>query len=612
MKRARVVGSVMDPCGLVPGGMGASFKWEFVFSRECRGSEMNVKGWLEKARVWDLPEEGDSPERYRVLRRNMITLMILVAVVPLVFMALINYHQYQTALKDEIVNPLRVLVNKTKHSFELFLAERLSTVSFIASAYSFEELANENALNRIFQVMRREIGGFVDLGLIDGTGVQVGYVGPYELTGKDYSEQSWFHELQIRGTYVSDVFMGYRKFPHIVVAVQRRTPAGKPWILRATLDTVKFNDLIASMGLDRSSDAFLINKSGVLQTASKNYGNVLDPFPLALPPVSYEANVIEGKDPQGNHVFMAYTYFVHSPYILVVIKQRGEVLKAWYSLKTELFFIFVTSILLIFLVVFKLMDGLVNRMRMCDEKREAAFREMQHSHKLSSIGRLAAGVAHEINNPMAIINEKAGLMRDLMEFAPQFPEKEKFLSLTNVILQSVQRCRSITHRLLGFARRMEVEVEVLDLNDVIRETLMFLEKEALYKNIDIQLELAEDLPRIASDRGQLQQVFLNLLNNALAAVEEGGVISVTSWEKDMDTDAVTIQDNGCGMTEETLKHIFEPFFTTKGGQGTGLGLPITYGIVKKLGGDIEVHSKEGSGTTVIVFLPKKPREGSGG
>jgi two-component system NtrC family sensor kinase len=124
--------------------------------------------------------------------------------------------------------------------------------------------------------------------------------------------------------------------------------------------------------------------------------------------------------------------------------------------------------------------------------------------------------------------------------------------------------------------------------------------------------MAEDLPPIASHRGQLQQVFLNLLNNAIAAVEDGGVITVTSWEKDMLTDAVSIQDNGCGMTEETLKHIFEPFFTTKGGKGTGLGLPITYGIVKKLGGDIEVHSKEGAGTTVMVSLPKKPREGSGG
>jgi two-component system NtrC family sensor kinase len=126
------------------------------------------------------------------------------------------------------------------------------------------------------------------------------------------------------------------------------------------------------------------------------------------------------------------------------------------------------------------------------------------------------------------------------------------------------------------------------------------------------LHLAADLPRIASDRGQLQQVFLNILNNAFAAVEDGGTVSVITWEKDMDTVVITFQDNGHGMSEETLKHIYEPFFTTKKGhRGTGLGLSITYGIVKRLGGDIGVQSKEGQGTRFTVYLPKKSKEEPG-
>jgi two-component system NtrC family sensor kinase len=308
---------------------------------------------------------------------------------------------------------------------------------------------------------------------------------------------------------------------------------------------------------------------------------------------------------------LTYTYFVNLPYLLAVVKPEGEVLKAWYTLKTEIFFLFLFSVVVIVLVIFKLTEVMVRRMQESDEKREAAFRQMEHTHKLSSIGRLAAGVAHEINNPLAIINEKAGLMMDLLEYSKDFPEKEKFTSLTDVILQSITRCRSITHRLLGFARRMEVQIEVLDLNEVLRETFTFLEKEALYRNLDVRLQLAPDLPRIASDRGQLQQVFLNLLNNSYAAVEDGGSVTITSYEKDLDTVAVSIQDNGCGMSEETIKHIFEPFFTTKKGTGTGLGLPITYGIIKKLGGDIEVQSKEGKGTTMTVYLPKKPKNGVG-
>ena len=571
---------------------------------------MKIHEWLKSFHLLDFPEEGESPVRYRLLRRNMLLLMLVTTIVPLFFMAVVNYYQYQTTLKDEIVNPLRVLVNKTKHSVELFLAQRLATVSFIASAYPLEELADENALNRIFRVMRQEFGGFIDLGLIDERGIQISYVGPYDLKGKDYSEQSWYHEVRIRGTFVSDVFMGYRKFPHVILAVQRRTDGGKTWLLRATIDTEKFNDLIASMQLDPKSDAFLLNKSGILQTPSRWYGGILDQFPMALPPFSTEANVVRMTDPHGNDVLMTYTYFVNSPFILAVVKHEGEVLRAWYTLKTEIFFLFVFSVVVIVLVVLKLTEVMVRRMQESDEKREAAFRQMEHTHKLSSIGRLAAGVAHEINNPLAIINEKAGLMMDLLEYSKEFPEKEKFTSLTDVILQSINRCRSITHRLLGFARRMEVQIEVLDLNEVLKETFTFLEKEALYRNLDVRLQLAPDLPRIASDRGQLQQVFLNLLNNSYAAVEDGGAVTITSYEKDLDTVAISIQDNGCGMSEDTIKHIFEPFFTTKKGTGTGLGLPITYGIIKKLGGDIEVQSKEGKGTTMTVYLPKKPKNGA--
>lgn len=572
---------------------------------------MAAKGWLGKWRPLDLPEEGGPPERYRLLRRNIIVLMIVVTVVPLFLMAAINSHQYQNTLREELLTPLLVLVNKTRHSVELFLAERLSTVSFIASAYTPEELSDEGNLNRIFRVMKREFGGFVDLGLIDEYGVQVSYVGPYELKGRNYSEQPWFHEVQIRGTYVSDVFMGFRGFPHIIMAVQRRTDGGKSWILRATIDTNKFDELIASMRLDPRSDGFLLNRSGILQTASKNYGGLLDTFPLPMPPFSNEANVIEESDGSGRDVILAYTYFLHSPYVLAVVRPRGEVFRAWYTLKSEIFYLFLAGVGIIFLVVFKLTDILVRRVRESDEKREAAFREIEHSHKLSSIGRLAAGVAHEINNPMAIINEKAGLMKDLIELGSG--DREKFLSLTDNIISSVERCRSITHRLLGFARRMDFQIEMLDVNEVLRETFGFLEKDAVYRNIDVRLQLAETLPAVPSDRGQLQQVFLNLLTNSMGAVENGGLITITSWDRDEETVAVSIEDNGCGMSEETLGRIFEPFFSTKKkGAGTGLGLFITYGIIRRLGGEIEAQSRQGHGTSMTVYLPKKQIAGTAG
>ena len=568
---------------------------------------LNPKKWFNiRESLQMLSDVDSSAERYRLFQRNIRVLMIVLTIVPLSMMALINYHQYQSSLKKEMVDPTKLLVSKTKHSFEFFLKERQSLIKSISYFYSLNELCDEKKLNHILFTLKKEFIGFVDLGLIDGSdGKQICYVGPYSLLGKNYATQDWFQEVTLKGTYISDVFMGYRKFPHIAIAVQRLEENGKSWILRTTIDTTMFDNLIAAMGLDAQSDAFILNKDGIFQTNSRLYGEVLEKFPIKIPSGGYATYVVEKPDPSGNDVFLAYTHFIYPEYTLVVAKPKSTVFKTWYALKSDLFFVFLASSILIVIVVFRLTGIMVNRIKEADHNREVAFRELQHHHKLSSIGRLAAGVAHEINNPLAIINEKAGLIKDIIEYSPDFSQKEKFSTLVGAVLQSVNRCRTITHRLLGFAKRMEVEIENLDLNELLLEVLGFLEKEALYRNVDIRLELTEDLPWIDSDRGQLQQVFLNILNNAMAAVEDEGRIAITTWEKDANTIAASIQDNGCGMGEETCRQIFEPFFTTKKEDGTGLGLSITYGIVKKLGGDIEVESKENEGTIFKIFLPKR-------
>ena len=566
---------------------------------------MTLLGWFKKLNFLEFPEDGGSPEIYRLLRRRIIALMVVVTVIPLFSMAMINSHMYQNTLREEIVNPLLVLVDKSKHSVELFLAERLSTVSLIASEHSFEELADEGNLNRIFRVMKQEFGGFVDLGLIDENGVQQSYVGPYELKGQDYSGQPWYDEVRERGTYISDVFMGFRRFPHMIMAVQRGIEGGKSWTLRATIDTHKIDELIASMKLDPKSDGFLVNKDGTLQTATRNYGEVLDTFPIRLPPFSTEANYTETTDPHGREVLVTYSYFQDSPYVLVVVKPRSELFRSWYTLKTEIFYVFLASVLIILLVVFKLTGFLVSRLQESDDRREAALREIEHSHKLSSIGRLAAGVAHEINNPMAIINEKAGLMKDLIELGGEFRNRDKFLALTDGIINSVERCRSITHRLLGFARRMDPHVENLDINEVISETVGFVEKEARYRNLDLRLQLAGNLAAIPSDRGQLQQVLLNLLSNAFAAVEDGGTVTIRTCDNG-ETISFQSRITVAECQRRRCAGFMNLFFPQKRrdmGQGWVCSSPMASS--RGSADRSKPKSKEGQGTAITVHLPKK-------
>ena len=191
--------------------------------------------------------------------------------------------------------------------------------------------------------------------------------------------------------------------------------------------------------------------------------------------------------------------------------------------------------------------------------------QLVEAEKLASLGRIAAGVAHEINNPLAIVNEKAGLIQDILEMSGDSQNKEKFLNLTDGIIGSVNRCRAITHRLLGFARKMDVTIETMDLNESIREVKEFLGKEILFKSIRFEMNLMEGLPKINSDKGQIEQVFLNIMKNAIDAVEEGGLVTVSTVTKGEDTVCVSIRDNGTGIPDDKLKQIFEPFLRQREG-----------------------------------------------
>jgi len=169
----------------------------------------------------------------------------------------------------------------------------------------------------------------------------------------------------------------------------------------------------------------------------------------------------------------------------------------------------------------------------------------------------------------------------------------------------VERARKVTHRLLGFARRMEPIQEQVTMNRVIEETVDFLKNEAHYRNIEIRTTLDPDLPTTTSDSSQLQQVFLNILNNAIDAIGKNGVITIsTGYDLRNRELSVSIADDGPGIPSEVLGRVFDPFFTTKEvGKGTGLGLSISYSIIEKLGGTIKVASQVGKGTTFSIHIP---------
>jgi signal transduction histidine kinase len=524
-----------------------------------------------------------------------------VSILPLLLLTVMNLNQYQKTIYSEMVYPVSRLVSNVKRSVSFFLEERRSALTFLVEDNSFEQLTDNRHLCRIFAHLKESFGGFIDLGVIDVHGVQRAYVGPYPLQDKNYKDQSWFGEVIVRGIYISDVFRGFRDVPHFIIAVKHQQEDGSFFILRATIDTSEFYDLVEHLDIRAGWDAFIVNKQGVLQTPSRTRGEVLEPSGIQVPPFSTTTQIIQTTD-----WVTGYAYIPDTPFIFMLLREQGGEADGWDKLRTQVLIILGGSVVLIFFVILGVVTFLVNRIYMADKTRAAAMRRIEHTGKMASIGRLAAGVAHEINNPLAIINEKSGLIKDLLTYSKEYKADSRLIGLIDSVIESVERCSTITHRLLGFARHIDVRVESLDLTSLMEEVFGFLKKEAEYRDIHIGLHADEDLPEIQSDRGQLQQVFLNIVNNAFAAVDDGGWINIELQKIDTNRVAVMIADNGKGISRENIKRIFDPFFSTKTSQGgTGLGLSITYGLVEKLGGSIHVESELGKGTTFTIELPIK-------
>jgi signal transduction histidine kinase len=450
---------------------------------------------------------------------------------------------------------------------------------------------------------------FVDLGFVDGNGDLISYAGPIFLQKKlqsvNYSHEDWFFEALRKGVYISEVFRGHRGNPHFVIAVRVTNEAGEHLILRATLDMEILTEQIPYFTNDDPSDAFIINTKGILQTKSKHSSNVLEKSQVPVPEYSKEVVVAEKEDQNGNQYVMGYAYIQDTPFIFVMTKTLPNLMQNWFSLRSKLLIFLIISIWIIQILTVTISSVLVSRIREADMQHENAVHQLEYASKMASIGRLASGVAHEINNPLAVINEKAGLLQDLILMSEDFPIKEKTLKLIDSILKSVERGSVITHRLLGFARHMDVIIETIDLKLLINEVLGFLEKEAVFRKIKINAVYSENLPTIESDKGQLQQVFLNIINNALEAIKKEGRIDILVEQRSPETVTVVVYDTGPGVNENHVDRIFEPFFTSKK-EGTGLGLSITYGIIKKLRGDITVkNNNERQGASFIITLPLK-------
>jgi two-component system NtrC family sensor kinase len=546
-------------------------------------------------------------QHYRKLWWSIILATLGFSVIPLFILGGAIYHQFSVSYTAKIMDNMRTRAENRCNSIDLFLNERIAQLTSLANTQTLEQLKNEEYLSKVFNIIQSRSRSFLDLGIIDEDGNHLAYVGPYysALKKVNYKDADWFHEVMATGVYVSDVFLGFRKIPHFIIAVMVREK-NQSWILRATIDSDILENIVQLAWDGKYGDAFIINRENILQTTSRFDGKVMG-HPNAPNFSLATKNMVEEITFKGKNLLFATGIIKLKKWVMVIQEDPTEQLTPLLQARFLAVCIGLGGMLLIIIgTVFttRAMMGQLVRM----EREKAASDELaMQSSKMAALGKMAAGIAHEINNPLAVIGEKAGWIKDLlgMEDVEKCENFQELSDAVNKIEYHVVRAKTVTHRLLGFARRMEPMAEKININEVLDESIEFLKNEARYRNIEIQSNYSPDVPLITTDQAQLQQVFLNIINNGIDAIGKDGeiVINTRHLAKNHEL-SIEFHDTGPGMPKEVLQKIFDPFFTTKEvGKGTGLGLSISFSIIEKLRGRIMVASEEGKGTTFTIYLP---------
>jgi two-component system NtrC family sensor kinase len=544
-------------------------------------------------------------EYFKHLERRFQFGLVLAFFFPLAALSAYFHLQFDLSLKETGKLNLAAIAESQRNTVDLFLQERLVNIFALFHSAEFSLTPSEGQMQTMLQNLRRVSDAFIDVGFLDAEGLQIGYAGPFPyLQNKDYSAQDWFKRLMQpeRNHYISDIYLGFRNKLHFTIAA-KQVIGDHPYVLRSTIDPDKFYLFLRTINHAKGVESFIVNAAGTFQLADPSQWQALSPSPFT-PHSAPESGIREIDDPSGS-ILVAYAWLKETQWALVVSEPLRLAYSELYQARRIMLIGTVVVCIIFIIAIWFATRSLIGKARENAEKHEAVYLQLLHASKMASLGELATGVAHEINNPLATIMAVSGVIKDRLN--PEFDldaSDETICEELKSIDTAVLRAKGITQQLLNFGHKSEPQLERSNVNKILEQVLSgFKSREFKLASISLVRDLSPDLPEIMIDPDQIRQVFFNLVNNAGDAVKGPGRISVKTFEQNGFV-RISITDTGDGMDAEQMKNIFDPFFTTKEvGKGTGLGLSVSLGIVESMGGTIDVQSMPGAGSVFTVSLP---------
>ncbi len=548
------------------------------------------------------PLEAVARGESAALRWRIFVVLLLVSVLPLGLMGGGAWVVLGRLLDAEVVELQRALVQSHAAAVEAHLASLRQPLEAVARTHRREDLVAAATLRAILDALSRSsAGAFVDLALVDADGRYLQYQGPNPPEAPSCHAAEWFREALARGSHTSDVVLDARGVPHFALALRERSAAGT-WVLRATVDATRLDALVRAGSPGGSGEAYLVGRDGRYQTTPRG-GSILDRAPFtALEP--YGRLRAQRASSGGVATLRVTTWVDGGRWLLVVEQDAGEVRAPVNRALAAGAAVTALATLLVVVTTFLATGHLQRRVDRANAARDRLARAFMRSAKLASVGELAAGLAHEVNNPLAIIAAEHTNLTDLVGLAGEGDDRRREMleSLARIRAQ-VQRCAGITNKMLQFGRQQESLPEPTELGPHLEAIAALLGSQARAHGVRLEVEVDPHLPLVLVDPLELEQVVVNLVTNSFHATPRGGAVTL---EARAAPGGVTLEvaDTGHGMSPEVRERAFEPFFTTKPvGQGTGLGLAVCHGIVTGWGGTIDVDSEPGHGATFRIQLP---------